>query len=259
MPNRHERWHPRVPSGILDPSRRDSAPDRKDDVSTEQSSDPQPSAPREPSSPREHWEARYSDADRVWSGRPNATLVDVVRDLTPGRALDLGCGEGGDVLWLAAQGWSVTGLDLSETALGRARAEALARGLAIDVRQADLGAEWPVEGVFDLVASSFLHSMVELPRIPILRRAADLVAPGGVLAVVSHAASPPWAAHSHRHEGMPVLASPEEELAALALDPAEWTPRLVETRERAATAPDGDDVVLLDGVLLLERRSSPTR
>lgn len=256
MPNRHERWHPRVPSGILDPSRRDSAPDRKDDVSTEQSSDPQP---REPSTPREHWEARYSDADRVWSGRPNATLVDVVRDLTPGRALDLGCGEGGDVLWLAAQGWSVTGLDLSETALGRARAEADARGLAIDVRQADLGAEWPVEGVFDLVASSFLHSMVELPRIPILRRAADLVAPGGVLAVVSHAASPPWAAHSHRHEGMPVLASPEEELAALALDPAEWTPRLVETRERAATAPDGEEVVLLDGVLLLERRSAPTR
>ncbi|MCM6762814.1 class I SAM-dependent methyltransferase [Rathayibacter sp. ZW T2_19] len=201
---------------------------------------------------RDHWEARYADSDRIWSGRPNASLVDLVHALPPGRALDLGCGEGGDALWLAEQGWSVTGLDLSETALGRARAEAERRGLVVDLRQADLGAEWPVDGLFDLVCASFLHSMVELPRTAILRRAATQVAPGGRFAIVTHAAAPPWSAHRHALQHLP---SPEEELSELALDPGDWIEREVGTRERSAAGPDGHDAVLLDGVILLERRA----
>ena len=82
------------------------------------------------STAREQWEARYADSDRIWSGRPNATLVGLVGSLTPGRALDLGAGEGADALWLASLGWRVTGLDLSETALGRARAAAAELRLA---------------------------------------------------------------------------------------------------------------------------------
>ncbi|MCJ1697225.1 methyltransferase domain-containing protein [Rathayibacter caricis] len=201
---------------------------------------------------RDHWEARYADSDRIWSGRPNAALVDLVQDLPPGRALDLGCGEGGDALWLAEQGWSVTGLDLSETALGRARREAERRGLAVEFRQADLGADWPTAGPFDLVCASFLHSMVELPRTAILRRAGDLVAPGGRLAIVTHAAPPPWSGHKHPVQHLP---SPEEELAELAFDPTEWIERVVGTRERTASGPDGHEGVLLDGVVLLERRA----
>ncbi|PPF24714.1 SAM-dependent methyltransferase [Rathayibacter tritici] len=207
------------------------------------------------STAREHWEARYADSDRIWSGRPNATLVGLVGSLPPGRALDLGAGEGADALWLASLGWSVTGLDLSETALDRAREAATAQGVSVDFVQADLAGEWPVEGRFDLVTASFLHSMVEFPRIDVLRQAAGVVAPGGRLAVVSHAAPPPWASNDEHQHGVMRLAGPGEELAELALDPSEWTAQVVETRDRAATAPDGTAAVLLDGVLLLQRRA----
>jgi SAM-dependent methyltransferase len=205
------------------------------------------------STAREHWEARYADSDRIWSGRPNATLVGLVGELPPARALDLGAGEGADALWLASRGWAVTGLDLSETALGRAREAAATQGADVAFVQADLAEEWPIEGLFELVTASFLHSMVEFPRLDVLRRAAAAVAPGGHLAVVSHAAPPPWASGGEHRHGAMHLVGPEEELEALALDPAEWTPRVVETRERAVTAPDGGDAVLLDGVLLLQR------
>ncbi|KQQ05982.1 MULTISPECIES: class I SAM-dependent methyltransferase [unclassified Rathayibacter] len=200
---------------------------------------------------REHWEERYGDS-AIWSGRPNATLVDLVGDLPPARALDLGSGEGGDALWLASLGWSVTGLDLSETALARARAGADERGLAVDFRQADLSEEWPATGPFELVTASFLHSMVEFPRVEVLRRAAGLVAAGGHLAVVSHAAPPPWSGHrGHMGEELPTA---EQELAELALDPLEWTTVVVGTRERLATGPDGHEAPLLDAVLLLQHR-----
>lgn len=58
-----------------------------------------------PTEPAAFWEARYRDTDRVWSGRPNALLVREVADLKPGTALDLGCGEGADAVWLASRGW----------------------------------------------------------------------------------------------------------------------------------------------------------
>ncbi|MCK5752828.1 MAG: class I SAM-dependent methyltransferase, partial [Mycobacterium sp.] len=68
-----------------------------------------------------YWDDKYADADRVWSGDPNGTLVDEASSLTPGRALDLGCGEGDDARWLAARGWSVTAVDISQVAIDRAR------------------------------------------------------------------------------------------------------------------------------------------
>jgi 2-polyprenyl-3-methyl-5-hydroxy-6-metoxy-1,4-benzoquinol methylase len=74
----------------------------------------------DPADPTSFWEQRYAGTSGIWSGRPNRALVDKASALTPGRALDLGCGEGGDALWLAARGWTVTGLDLSATALRRA-------------------------------------------------------------------------------------------------------------------------------------------
>jgi 2-polyprenyl-3-methyl-5-hydroxy-6-metoxy-1,4-benzoquinol methylase len=76
------------------------------------------------------WEEHYGAAERIWSGRANATLVDVVQDLPPGTALDLGCGEGGDAVWLALRGWQVTAVDVSRTALQRAGRHADEAGVA---------------------------------------------------------------------------------------------------------------------------------
>lgn len=205
----------------------------------------------------EHWNQRYAERERIWSGRPNAALVDAVGGLAPGRALDLGCGEGADSIWLAEQGWTVTGVDVSTTAIERARAEAAQRDLRITWVAADL-AEWDPEEEFDLVSACFLHSRIEFPREEVLRRLAGRVPSGGHLLVVGHAEPPPWF-RAHEHEGEEAaphdhgFRGPEQELEALALG-EEWEPLTVALRERQATGPDGEDAVLRDSVLLLQRR-----
>ncbi|HYP74254.1 MAG TPA: bifunctional NAD(P)/FAD-dependent oxidoreductase/class I SAM-dependent methyltransferase [Microbacterium sp.] len=210
---------------------------------------------------RDAWEERYSSDEHVWSGRVNATLAAVVGDLpADGTALDIGCGEGGDAIWLAERGWRVTGLDLSETAVRRASAAARERGLddgrasfvAGDAASAS-GETVLGEATFDLVTTSFLHSWeADFPRIALLRAAADRVAPGGRLLVLSHAAAPPWASAHSDH--VPELRGPAEELALLDLDPARWEVEIVEVRPRETLDPDGDPARLEDGVLLLRRR-----
>src|SRR4051794_28983233 len=79
------------------------------------------------------WDARYREGDgAIWSGRPNGRLVAEVADLSPGRALDGGCGEGADAIWLAQQGWTVTAIDVSEVAVGRARKAAEQTGATVE-------------------------------------------------------------------------------------------------------------------------------
>ena len=205
--------------------------------------------------PAEFWEARYvtnrDTSGKVWSGRVNATVAAEVSGLAPGSALDLGSGEGGDALWLAEQGWTVTAVDISETALAVGAARAAELGLAERVEwvRADL-ATWHPAQEFDLVTAAFLHSPVELPREEILRRAASAVAPGGRLLVVGHAAFP---GASHHHEpDAPPLPTSDEVLAALDL-PEGW---IVETNtlvDRRVTWRDGSELTLSDTVLRVRR------
>jgi 2-polyprenyl-3-methyl-5-hydroxy-6-metoxy-1,4-benzoquinol methylase len=79
----------------------------------------------------------------MWSGNPNRALVNETGGLTPGRALDVGAGEGGDALWLAEQGWSVTASDISQPALARVAAEAERRGARVECHHADANAASP--------------------------------------------------------------------------------------------------------------------
>lgn len=211
--------------------------------------------------PAEHWETRYGERESVWSGRVNAALAAVAGELTPGDALDLGCGEGGDAVWLADQGWRVTGVDLSATAVDRATGAARDRAVADRTRfvAADL-ADWtPDNGAtYDLVAASFLHSTVELPRTEILRRASQWVNRGGHLLIVSHAEPPPWAfQHAGDGHGHPELLGPEEEIAGLDLPETAWEVRVAERRQRDAAGPSGEPARLSDGVVLLRRLVSP--
>ncbi len=202
--------------------------------------------------PTAHWEARYRDSDRVWSGRVTAALEAEAAGLRPGKALDLGCGEGADAVWLARQGWDVTAVDISATALARVEQHADEAGVGdrVAVERHELGRTFP-EGTWDLVSAQFLQSPVALDRIAVLRRAVEAVAPGGTLLAVSHAAPPAWApAHfADRH-----FPQPDEERDALALDPATWDVVRCEVVEREGQGPDGQHGTLLDGVLLLRRR-----
>jgi SAM-dependent methyltransferase len=201
------------------------------------------------------WEEHYAERDRVWSGRVNVRLAELVEPMTVGRALDLGCGEGADALWLAERGWQVTAVDISQTALDRAAADAAARDVAdsIDFQRHDLTENFP-DGVFDLVSAQFLHSTVEMDRPQLLRRAAHAVAPGGTLLIVDHAAGPPWASklHDHHHE----FPTAEHVVGSLNLDAAQWGRVRVEAVGRDATGPDGQHAALTDNVIVLRRRAS---
>lgn len=210
-----------------------------------------------------HWEARYRERPSIWSGRANTVLVQEAGDLPPGRALDLGSGEGADAIWLAERGWHVTGLDISATALARADAAARERGLTDRLRwqRVDL-AEWEPRERYDLVSACFLHSKLEFPRERILRTAASAVAPGGMILVVGHESFPPWATHDHGHDheaGEPLHAFPSaaEAVREVGLDGPEWEVLVAESRPRRALSPDGEPAELTDAVVLARRRHRP--
>lgn len=201
----------------------------------------------------EFWDARYAESDRIWSGNPNTVLVREVSGLKPGRALDLGCGEGGDAIWLARQGWQVTATDISQVALDRAARHAADAGAhvaeRVDWQQHHLGTSFP-EGRFDLVSAQFLHSYVDLPREQVLRTAAASVAPGGTLLVVGHAGWPSWE-HDPDHDVH--FPTPEEVLTSLELADGAWAVLLCGEHERAQTAPDGSPGTRTDNALMIRR------
>ncbi len=132
------------------------------------------------------WNKRYADREQLWSGQPNGALVAEVAGLTPGRALDVGCGEGADAVWLASGGWDVTALDVSDLALARAAGHARDAGVAVRWMHAGLAEAALPPASFDLVSAQY----PALPRTPdsaAERALLAAVAPGGVLLLVHHA------------------------------------------------------------------------
>lgn len=198
------------------------------------------------------WEARYQGSDQVWSGKANEFLVDLAEGVEPGTALDLACGEGADALWLAEQGWTVTGVDFAPTAIERAASEADRRGLAerTSFVVADLDT-WEPDDVFDLVLSAFFHSRQPGHRIELLRRASRWVAPGGSLVVVGHLTPPPWSGLAkdpvHRFAG------PDEELAQLGLEAEGWTVVASGVVTKNAKSPQGEAAILENSIFVVRR------
>jgi len=132
------------------------------------------------------WDARYSERDgAMWSGRPNGRLVAEVADLTPGRALDVGCGEGADAIWLARRGWTVTAIDVSDLALCRAREAAEPAGAAVEWVCGDaLQTAFPARS-FDLVSMQY-PALPKAAGEDVVRTLLDTVRPGGLLLAVYH-------------------------------------------------------------------------
>jgi SAM-dependent methyltransferase len=132
------------------------------------------------------WDARYSEREAgLWSGHPNGRLVAEVAGLSPGRALDIGCGEGADAIWLARSGWTVTAIDISKVAIGRAREAGELAGVTV---------EWLVGDVLEVPfpARSFDLVSLQYPALPkaageqAVRRLLDTVRPRGLMLAVYH-------------------------------------------------------------------------
>ncbi|MEV0328656.1 methyltransferase domain-containing protein [Micromonospora echinospora] len=201
----------------------------------------------------EYWAEHYGGRAAHGGRQPTVHLVTEVGDLAPGRALDAGCGEGADAVWLAGRGWRVTAVDISATALGRGREHAERLGAAvadrIDWVQADLTTWTPPGDAFDLVCSHYVHSTA--PTGTLVRRLAASVAPNGTLLVVGHHPSDP-----HHHGQPPRAAEAQvtaEEMAA-ALGPG-WDVLVAGTRTRpAGGGPHGHGGTSRDAVLRARRR-----
>lgn len=197
---------------------------------------------------RPAWEERYSGDEKVWSGNPNPQLVAEASALTPGTALDVGCGEGGDVIWLAQQGWRVTGADFSANGLARAARHAEEAGVAdrVDWWQVD-ARTFTAEGrSYDLVTTHYLHPP-DAGMVDVVRRLAGAVAPGGHLLVVGHAPSEAFTHLAASHRNAMFLA--EELLPGL---PGDFEAIVVEQRARTVVR-DGASVDIHDSTLLARR------
>jgi 2-polyprenyl-3-methyl-5-hydroxy-6-metoxy-1,4-benzoquinol methylase len=200
----------------------------------------------EPSS----WDERYGTEGQIWSGKPNAQLVAEVSDLPLGSALDVGCGEGGDVIWLAGRGWAVTGADFSANGLARAARHAEQAGVSdrtewwqVDARSFAAGGR-----LFDLVTTHFLHPP-DGGMLDVTRRLSQAVAPGGHLLVVGHAPS-----HRFTHLGESARRAMFLAADLLPALPKEFSPAVVEQRPRTVTR-DGQTVEIDDSTLLARRAS----
>jgi SAM-dependent methyltransferase len=202
------------------------------------------------SAAEDDWDHRY-EGRQLWSGNANGTLVKEVTGMTPGRALDVGAGEGGDAIWLAEHGWQVTANDISRRALDRIAAEAGRRGLPVECLAADANATEPFgSSTFDLVSAQY----ASIPRTPdhrALRNILGAVAPGGTLLIVGHDLEPMRRAvdtHATSRPFDPEAYLGVEHVAHALSGSADWTIEVHEKRPRPAGAASGshhvDDIVL---------------
>lgn len=200
-----------------------------------------------PSGSTTDWDHRYS-GEPMWSGNPNGSLVAEAAELTAGRVLDVGAGEGGDALWLAEQGWNVTASDISSRALDRLQAEATRRGLRVMCLPSDANAWEPfAHGGFDLVSASY----ASIPRTPDrrgVRNILDAVAPGGTLIIIGHDLEAMHDAQHHRPPFDPDAYLQVDDFVAAVKDAPDWTIEVNDKRPRppgaASAAQHVDDLVL---------------
>ncbi|GAA4619792.1 class I SAM-dependent methyltransferase [Actinoallomurus vinaceus] len=200
------------------------------------------------------WDEHYRVPWPTQTGRANPVLAEIAGGLTPGAALDLGCGAGGDALWLAGRGWRVTAVDISANAVRRLAENAQARGLhaLISVECIDLAEDFP-QGSFDLVSAQYFQTQFALPRSRVLRTAAHALRPGGRLMVVDHGSTAPWSWNQDPGIHYP---TPDEVSAELALDPARWQVERADMPRRDARGPDGQTATVIDNVLVIRRTAA---
>lgn len=203
---------------------------------------------------KDYWDGHYqrgAEPGRAAADhRPvNPHLVVEIGGLIPGTALDAGCGEGVEALWLARNGWNVTAADIASEALDRAKARGSLEAPDVPVRwvEADLSV-WEPDSAYDLVATHYAHPA--MPQLDFYRRLARWVAPGGTLLVVGHL-RPHAHTGGHGHPPVEATVSPSDIVGLL--EPSGWTVATAAARVRTAATPGGDERELHDVVVRASR------
>lgn len=205
-----------------------------------------PPGPIRPGFSREDWDERYAQAGLLWSAEPNRRFATEVACLAPGRALDIGCGEGRNAVWLAGRGWDVTGVDFSSVALAKAERLAATRGVSVDWVLADVLDYRPPARSFELVVVLYL----QLPAAElhdVLAAAAAAVSPGGTLFVLGHDTTNLAEGYGGPKDAS-VLFTPEDVVAALAGFDVESAEKV-----RRTVALDDGDAVAIDALVRAQR------
>ena len=199
-----------------------------------------------PAFEKPYWEDHWQQAAGCPRGHevpPNPHLEREVGGLTPATALDAGCGEGAEAIWLAAKGWRVTAADISAEALTRAVGRAAREGgnaHGIQWVEADVS-DWEPGERYDLVTTHYAHPA--MPQLAFYERLAGWVAPGGTLLIVGHRHEGSGHGDGHGDGGHDPGHHPPEEVSVTAasvtgrLDPVEW--RVVTADEPSRTVTDG--------------------
>ena len=202
------------------------------------------------------WNARYAGSDLVWGAAPNLFVVAEFQGYPPGRALDIACGEGRNAIWLATRGWQATGIDFSPVGLDRAAELAADAGVAdrVEFVVGDVVAGPLPPGPFDAVIVAYLQLPAPQRRAA-LRRAAQVVAPGGTLLVVGHDTTN-LADGVGGPQDPAVLFTPEQVQADLADLPDLTTEKAERVRRPMATS-DGQRVAI--DALVRARRTTGER
>lgn len=205
---------------------------------------------------QDFWDERYRSVDRLWSGGANPQLVANVESSTPGRALDVGSGEGADAIWLAEQGWQVTAVDISVVALERGAQRAAEVGTEVAARiswaPADVLTWVPEPSAYDLVSAQFMH-LGSPQRESLHRRLAAAVRPGGSLLIVGH--HPSDLETTVGRPDQPNLMPTAEQVGAT-LDRTDWDILRADAPARETRDPDGQLITIRDAVLLAIRRTT---
>ena len=201
----------------------------------------------------ERWNRRYAARELIWSVEANQTVRAELADVAPGTALDLGCGEGRNALWLAEKGWTVTAVDFSSVAIGKARQIADHRGVAVDWREADLTQYVPAASAYDLVLICFLHTDSD-ERSRWLPSAINAVRPGGTFLYLGHDRQNPKRGHGgpQNPDNLPSFEELQGHLAGFDIEVATMIER--DTRHETGHGKPDEQAIALD-TLLRARRS----
>jgi SAM-dependent methyltransferase len=136
-----------------------------------------------PKEVRERWNKVFVEGAPALNRDPSSVLVAAVRQRKPGKALDLGTGEGRNALFLAEKGWMVTGVDISDVAIAEAKRNATARKVELEAVVGDLDTYPFGKEQWDLITSFYMHSWHDRSPTDVPTRIYEALRPGGLLVI----------------------------------------------------------------------------